>query len=1139
MQNEVEFANRELHGGVDLIEVFRYGILKFHPLVAPMYLRSHLTSDFSSTVRKRGSDIYAAHGVKILEGDRSEVLANVQGSHLYAVTLSRKGGDFYVACDCPYFESDGPCKHIWATILAAENRNYLLGFGGRLRLVDGGDEDFDDLLSDDFEIPAPGTRSWPASGQKSQTQQRNLRSPAWRDLLSQVRPVSATKVDTWGGVREVYYLIDLSSTSLPGIPLEVNQRERKQNGEWGKLKTNRISRAVIPQIPDELDREILTVLGGAPDPYSYQPELLPCVFRLKHSVPHVLLPKICATGRCRLRLDNSVPLESMTPLAWDNNDPWQFRLLILRRDSNWILSGQFRRGEEHLDLAEPTLFLEDGFLIARGFISRFEHGGASGWLQLLRKEGHVKVPLTQGNELVEEILSRPNPPSVDWPEELRFEHVESAPHPSLRIEQAAKRYWTKKDNFEATLSFSYDGNQIPEALPAEGFYDASNRRYLQRDRTAESGAIAMLRQLGFLPATRGYSSSDAGWELTPKKLPTAVRELVKAGWHIEAEGKMFRRPNSFRAEITSGIDWFELHGEVDYGSGEVKLPELLKAIQKGEEMVRLDDGTFGIIPDEILERYGMLVRFGQSKGDHIQFSRAQAGLLDVLLAERPEIEVDQVFARAREELRRFEGIEAAPQPAGFSGELRGYQCEGLGWMHFLRRFGFGGCLADDMGVGKTPQVLALLETRRQLRATPPPVNGGGAPVAIGPSLVVVPRTLVYNWKQEAARFCPQLRVLDHTGVDREKDVRQFKDHDVILTTYGTMRRDVIDLQKVQFDYAVLDEAQAIKNASSESAKAARLLNAKHRLAMSGTPVENHLGELWSLFEFLNPGMLGSASVFQSLGGATRNPDEQSRQLLAKAVRPFILRRTKDQVATELPAKLEQTLFCELDPVQRKLYDDLRDHFRRELLKSVEEVGIAKSKIKILEALLRLRQAACHPGLIDKKRTGESSAKLDMLLPQLSQVLEEGHKALVFSQFTSMLSIVRQNLDREGIVYEYLDGKTRDRQTRVERFQNDPDCKLFLVSLKAGGVGLNLTAAEYVFLLDPWWNPAVEAQAIDRAHRIGQSRRVFAYRLIARGTVEEKVLQLQAKKHGLAEAIINANNRLVGSMKREDLELLFS
>jgi SNF2 family DNA or RNA helicase len=311
------------------------------------------------------------------------------------------------------------------------------------------------------------------------------------------------------------------------------------------------------------------------------------------------------------------------------------------------------------------------------------------------------------------------------------------------------------------------------------------------------------------------------------------------------------------------------------------------------------------------------------------------------------------------------------------------------------------------------------------------------------------------------------------------------------------------------------------------------------LTLSGTPIENHLGELWSLFEFLNPGMLGSASLFQGVGGALRAPDEETRTLLAKAVRPFILRRTKDQVVKELPAKSEQTIYCELDATQRKLYNELREHYRQTLLGRIEDVGLAKSKMHILEALLRLRQAACHPGLIDKKRASESSAKLEALIPQLTEVMEEGHKALVFSQFTSLLSIVREHLDRSKVKYEYLDGKTKDRQQHVEKFQGDPDCKLFLISLKAGGVGLNLTAAEYVFLLDPWWNPAVEAQAIDRTHRIGQAKPVFAYRLIARDTVEEKVLELQKSKRALADAIIGEDNRLVGNLKREDLELLLS
>jgi SNF2 family DNA or RNA helicase len=427
----------------------------------------------------------------------------------------------------------------------------------------------------------------------------------------------------------------------------------------------------------------------------------------------------------------------------------------------------------------------------------------------------------------------------------------------------------------------------------------------------------------------------------------------------------------------------------------------------------------------------------------------------------------------------------------------------------------------------------LLESRRELRAD------ARAKERPGPSLIVVPRSLVFNWKAEAARFTPQLKILDHTGIDRRPPGEHFAEYDVVLTTYGTLRRDILKLKDVAFDYCVLDEAQAVKNANTNTAKAVRLLRADHRLALSGTPVENHLGELWSLFEFLNPGMLGSASVFRLGGAGARNPDEETRQLLARALRPFILRRTKEKVAKDLPEKTEQTLYCELEPAQRKLYDELRQHYRQALLDRVARDGLARSKIQILEALLRLRQAACHPGLIDKDRAGEASAKLDFLIPQLAEVVEEGHKVLVFSQFTSLLALVRERLDGQGIPYEYLDGRTRNRQEKVERFQNDPGCKLFLISLKAGGLGLNLTAAEYVYLLDPWWNPAVEAQAIDRTHRIGQTRPVFAYRLIAKDTVEEKVLELQKTKRDLADAIINADNSLIRNLSQDDLQLLLS
>jgi SNF2 family DNA or RNA helicase len=308
--------------------------------------------------------------------------------------------------------------------------------------------------------------------------------------------------------------------------------------------------------------------------------------------------------------------------------------------------------------------------------------------------------------------------------------------------------------------------------------------------------------------------------------------------------------------------------------------------------------------------------------------------------------------------------------------------------------------------------------------------------------------------------------------------------------------------------------------------------------LSGTPIENHLGELWSLFEFLNPGVLGSAKAFQR-ASTVRSRGGGDVEWLARALRPFILRRTKEQVAPELPRRTEQTLQCELEPAQRRHYDELRAHYRETLLARIARDGVNRSKMQILEALLRLRQAACHSALIDPSRAHEPSAKFEVLIPRLLEVIAEGHKALVFSQFTSLLALLRPRLDALHTPYEYLDGRTRDRAARVERFQTDSACRLFLISLKAGGLGLNLTAAEYVFLLDPWWNPAVEAQAIDRAHRIGQSRHVFAYRLLARDTVEEKVAELQQTKRDLADAILNADAGLIRSLNAEDLEMLLS
>ncbi|MEY3228948.1 MAG: hypothetical protein RLZZ536_3567, partial [Planctomycetota bacterium] len=569
------------------------------------------------------------------------------------------------------------------------------------------------------------------------------------------------------------------------------------------------------------------------------------------------------------------------------------------------------------------------------------------------------------------------------------------------------------------------------------------------------------------------------------------------------------------------------HTEVDFEGRSVSFPELLRALERGDSTVRLDDGSLGILPEEWLEQIGMISGLGTTTEDGLRFSTSQAALLDALLASQESVEIDAGFERMRERFRNFSGLEQVEVPATFVGQLRGYQREGLSWLKFLGDFNFGGCLADDMGLGKTVQFLAMLLRRLEDVKSPPP------------SLVVVPRSLMFNWSSECGRFAPGLRVMEYTGLERANSRADFSRHHLILTTYGTVRRDIAVLKDIDFDYVVLDEAQTIKNPSSQIARASRLLKANFRLALSGTPIENNAGDLWSIFEFLNPGMLGRSTAFRT---HIADPDSrESREMVAKGLRPFILRRTKKQVAAELPDRLEETIVCDMEPEQRRLYDELRLHYRDSLLGLVQEQGIAKTRMHVLEALLRLRQAACHPALLKRGDESEPYAKLDVLVPHLQELISEGHKALVFSQFTSMLSILREHLDRQGIVYEYLDGKTRDRKARVEHFQDDPACPVFLISLKAGGLGLNLTAADYVFLLDPWWNPAVEAQAIDRAHRVGQTRTVFAYRLICRDTVEEKIAELQKQKRELADAILagDDSSNVLKDLSVEDLELLFS
>jgi superfamily II DNA or RNA helicase len=1093
---------------------------------------------------------YKASVTTAYEGD---LRAGVDdGNNRFKVKVAWDDRGYRFACSCGTHETR-VCEHVWAAALTANDEEHFAATRTGAYVGTANDREFY-YDSSGYRVPRPHQLQKP----------KPEPVPRWKRAIDRLTapPQQAVPRVAWPDSRQLVYVIDRDETLLgKGLVVELAAREPRADGTLSKPKSARIAKGEIAGLPAEPDRLIVAMLVGGETATSYGSYYYgveaASKYRLTHALARAAVPLMCRTNRCLLRSKSFGPNEYV-PLKWGDDEPWQFHVEVVPatdpadpKSEFFEVRGMLERRNDRRPLDVPTLLVDAGLVFFRDVVEPLDDGRAFPWVAYLREHRALRVPAADAPQLARKLYAGAGTvPRLRLPDQLRLEEVRVGPVPHLKI--VAKPRTAGYDGpLGAELSFDYDGQRVDGMSAGRAILPPDGNRVFVRDAAAEAQFHARLHQVG-LRQSWDHETRTQRYTLGHSKLAKAVSALVRDGWRVEAEGKLYRQPGEFKIGVSSGVDWFELHGEVSFGDQTASLPKLLAAVRKGDSLIQLDDGTVGMLPEAWLKKYGLLVSMGKQTDDHVRFAKHQVGLLDALLAAQPEATCDEVFAQTRQMLRTFEGVQPADPPKSFTGTLRPYQSEGLGWLHFLRQFSFGGCLADDMGLGKTIQVLAMLAARKE-ELTPAPrrrsaprksskpatSNSQLATLPRRPSLIVVPRSLIFNWTQEAARFAPTLKILDHSHAARTRSTAHFADYDVVLTTYGTLRRDIAYLKDVEFDYAILDEAQAIKNADSESAKAARLLTARHRLALSGTPVQNHLGDLWSLFEFLNPGMLGASSVLSTAGGGARSLDDDTRNLLARALRPFILRRTKEQVAKDLPEKLEQTIYCELDSAQRRHYNELKEYYRGNLLGLVAEKGIERAKIQILEALLRLRQAACHPGLIDKTKTTDASAKLDTLLPRLSEIAAEGHKALVFSQFTQFLSIVRKRLDKDEVTYEYLDGKTKDRQARVDRFQSDPDCKLFLISLKAGGVGLNLTAADYVYLLDPWWNPAVEAQAVDRTHRIGQTRQVFACRLIAKDTVEEKVLQLQQTKRALADAIINADNSLVSSLCKAELELLLS
>ncbi len=649
----------------------------------------------------------------------------------------------------------------------------------------------------------------------------------------------------------------------------------------------------------------------------------------------------------------------------------------------------------------------------------------------------------------------------------------------------------------------------------------------------------------FLKFLRGLHT-DFVYQEQERSVAIALEEMLKNNWFFDAFEAMKKngievlglqklksfKYSPYRATVNTGIksgqDWFDVQVEVSFGEHKIPLTKLKKHILNKEKFIRLGDGTVGMLPDEWIGKLEKYFRAGEIKDDEIKVSKLRFGIIDELFEQIDDTEILHELAEKRQRLAQFTEISKIKKPATIKATLRDYQKEGLNWLNFLDEMGWGGILADDMGLGKTLQILAFLASLKRKRPKT--------------SLVVVPTTLIFNWQNEIEKFYPSLKVLFYYGSKKNREAKDFKSYNLVVTTYGLMVNDIEAISKVKFNYVILDESQAIKNPLSKRYKAACLLQGKNKLTLTGTPIENNTFDLFAQMSFANPGLLGTQKSFkdQYSSPIDKEKDPGRANELRKIISPFVLRRTKEQVATELPPKTEDVIYCQMDHQQRAVYEDYKNKYRAYILNKIDKDGMGKSKMSILEGLLKLRQICNSPRLMGKQEDiPDESIKLEELMRQINEKTG-AHKIVVFSQFVKMLKLIEKELQHEGMDYEYFDGSSsqKRRKESVSRFQEDEKCRLFLISLKAGGTGINLTAADYVYIFDPWWNPAVENQAIDRTYRIGQDKKVFAYRMICKDTVEEKIMKYQEQKKALAADIIRTDESFVKQLNKESIMDLF-
>lgn len=1105
-------------------------------MLSDVLKRKEIYSYFSRAAMEKAHAYQAqgrVSGVEVSD-DLSRVSSQVRGSESkkYRVDIQLEFGDDGLTdldgdCSCPMAFN---CKHVAATLLEALN--------GKAHPI---------LASEPVAQAAK-----PAKAQAPSTPPvLGFELDSWIDSVGRAARSSDHAADE---SQRLLYCLHPSDGAMPYLAVSLRSVRLRKGGDYADNY-------------------------GSPSPYEFKPERAPKYFRdvdidivtevhscfrnyyAQGPYSEELLRRIVATGRA-FWLDHK-----RAPLSW--GEAREGRIEWKPGTGRGVAPHLVVSGAIALN-AEPPVYVEE----ANGVIGPVQLGLAARLAcQFLAAPSIPRAKLEEVSRRLSQRLPElhhgllPVPPATAV-------LVDEDPRPVLRLKlgHVGPSYYYYRNKSEhagpaavASLGFRYGGFDIDPSQRASRLelFQGGQVYAIARRQGKEKQARKRLSDTGLADARSAFPLLDYrhAMDLTLRDqrgwfdfLALHAEQLKSEGFEILIDDDFpFRLADSsgeFDATLeSSGIDWFELALGIEIDGERRDLAPLLAALvsapgftperlthlaDRGERfLLPLADGRhLALAADRflplVLALHGLHMSgaFDGASGK-VRLSRAEVvPLLGV--------ENEHFAFRSADNLRRLagllqtRGLTAPELPPGFRATLRAYQAQGLAWLDLLRESGLGGILADDMGLGKTVQILALIALEK--------ARGHLA----NPALVVAPTSLMTNWSAEAARFAPDLKVLVLHGADRKHKFAAIGDHDLVLTTYPLIARDRETLLVREWHMAVLDEAQTVKNPDAATTRWLRETKAKHRFCLTGTPMENHLGELWSIMSFANPGYLGDKAAFsrQWRTPIEKRGDKVRTTALARRIKPFLLRRTKTEVATELPAKSEMVETIVLEGPQRDLYDSIRLTMSRKVREAIATRGLAKSHIVVLEALLRMRQACCDPALL-KLNDGvdRPSAKLDRLIEMVEELLSEGRKIIVFSQFTSMLDLIRSRFDAGGLRYSLLTGQTKDRKTAIETFQ-DGAADVFLISLKAGGVGLNLTAADTVIIFDPWWNPAVEEQAIDRAYRIGQDKAVFVYRLVAAGTIEEKMDELKARKRALADGLFDRDGGIASALTEGDVNALF-